>query len=115
MAQAIVSGPVVCAQGKPAVVLKELSNNYKIAELSIRDSEYFYHKGDDKPGQFYKVQITGKQAEIAVDRLERGDFVVAYGQLVQQEYNGKTYLVLKDARFNQPYKDRTEKATSEPF
>ena len=104
MAQATLSGTVVCQQGKPAVTLKELGNNYKVAEFNMRDTEYFYHKGEDKPGQFYKVQVTGKQAEFT-DRLERGDFGVS-GSLVQREYNGRTYLDVKDARYNQPYKQK---------
>lgn len=115
MATATLSGTVVCKQGDPAVTLKELGNNYKIAEFSIRDTEYFYYKGDDKPGQFYKVQVTGKQAEMAVDRLERGDFVTVSGQLVQREYNGKVYLDVKDARYNQPYKAKEESGASDPF
>ena len=117
MAQATLSGTVVCQQGKPAVTLKELGNNYKIAEFSMRDTEYFYYKGEDKPGQFYKVQVTGKQAEFAVDRLERGDFVSVTGQLVQREYNGRTYLDVKDARYNQPYKSKEDSAPSnvDPF
>lgn len=115
MATATLSGTVVCKQGEPAVTLKELGNNYKIAEFSLRDTEYFYYKGDDKPGQFYKVQVTGKQAELAVDRLNRGDFVSVTGQLVQREYNGRIYLDVKDARYNQPYKAREEGASTDPF
>ena len=63
MAQVNLSGTVVCKQGDPAVTLKTLGNDYTIAEFSIRDTEYFYYKGDDKPGQFYKVQVGGKAAE----------------------------------------------------
>ena len=106
MAQINISGTVVCKQGEAPVTLKTLGNDYTIAEFSVRDTEYFYYKGDDKPGQFYKVQVGGKSAEIVADRLERGDFVSVTGQLVQRVYNDKTYLDVKDARVNQPYKER---------
>jgi single-stranded DNA-binding protein len=106
MAQVTLSGTVCCKQGDPAVTLKKLGNDYTVAEFSIRDTEYFYYKGDDKPGQFYKVQVGGKAAEFLPDRLERGDFVSVTGQLVQREYNGRTFLDVKDARVNQPYKER---------
>ena len=108
MAQINISGTVVCKQGDQAVTLKTLGNDYTIAEFSVRDTEYFYYKGDDKPGQFYKVQVGGKSAEIVADRLERGDFVSVTGQLVQRVYNDKIYLDVKDARVNQPYKAKDE-------
>tara|TARA_B100001173_G_scaffold271711_1_gene249831 strand:- start:3775 stop:4107 length:333 start_codon:yes stop_codon:yes gene_type:complete len=108
MAQATLSGTVVCKEGTAAVTLKSLSESYTIAEFSVRDTEYFYYKGDDKPGQFYRVQVGGKQAEIIADRLERGDFVSVTGQLVQNVYNDKTYLNVKDARVNQAYKEKKE-------
>ena len=114
MAQVNISGTVVCKQGEPAVTLKTLGDSYTIAEFSVRDTEYFYYKGDDKPGQFYKVQVGGKSAEIWADRLERGDFVSITGQLVQRIYKDKLYLDVKDARVNQPYKERPE-ADSDAF
>jgi len=111
MAQVTLSGTVVCKQGEEPVTLKTLGNDYTIAEFSVRDTEYFYYKGDDKPGQFYKVQVSGKQAEYLPGQLERGDFVSVTGQLVQRTYNDRTYLDVKDARLNQPYKPR---ASAEP-
>ncbi len=108
MAQVNISGTVVCKQGDPAVTLKTLGESYTIAEFSVRDTEYFYYKGDDKPGQFYRVQVGGKSAEILAGRLERGDFISVTGQLVQRVYKDKTYLDVKDARVNQPYKERPE-------
>ena len=106
MAQVNLSGTVVCKEGTPAVTLKTLGESYTIAEFSVRDTEYFYHKGDDKPGQFYRVQVGGKAAEFLPDRLERGDFVSVTGQLVQNTVGDKIYLNVKDARVNQPYKER---------
>ena len=108
MAQVNISGTVVCKQGEPPVTLKTLGESYTIAEFSVRDTEYFYSKEDPKPGQFYKVQVGGKAAEFLPDRLERGDFVSVTGQLVQREYEGKRYLDVKDARVNQPFKERPE-------
>ena len=115
MAQVNLSGTVVCKEGTPAVTLKTLGESYTIAEFSVRDTEYFYHKGDDKPGQFYRVQVGGKAAEFLPERLERGDFVSVTGQLVQSVYNDKTYLNVKDARVNQPYKERTAPASTDAF
>ena len=106
MAQVNLSGTVVCKQGDPAVTLKTLGSDYTIAEFSLRDSEYFYSKEDPKPSQFYKVQVGGKSAQYIADKLERGDFVAVTGQLVQREYNGRTFLDVKDARVNTPYKER---------
>jgi len=114
MAQTMVSGTVVCKQGEPAATLRELNSGTKSLEFSVRDTEYFYFKGDSKPGQFYKVQVIGKQAEILAERIERGDFIVANGQQVMREYNGRTYVDIKDARVNMPYKakDETDVASS---
>ena len=113
MAQINISGTVVCKQGDAPVTLKTLGNDYTIAEFSVRDTEYFYFKGDDKPGQFYRIQVGGKSAEIVADRLERGDFVSITGQLVQRVYNERTYLDVKDARVNQPYKE--QKSSGDAF
>ena len=46
MAQVNISGTVVCKQGEEPVTLKTLGNDYTIAEFSVRDTEYFYFKGD---------------------------------------------------------------------
>ncbi|HAW75191.1 MAG TPA: single-stranded DNA-binding protein [Alteromonas australica] len=108
MAQATLSGTVVCKEGTPPVSLRNISDSFTIAEFSVRDTEYFYYKGDDKPGQFYRVQVGGKQAEIIANSLERGDFVSVTGQLIQNVYNDKTYLNVRDARVNQPYKEKKE-------
>jgi len=115
MAQVTLSGTVVCKEGTPAVTLKTLGESYTIAEFSVRDTEYFYHKGDEKPAQFYRVQVGGKAAEFLPDRLERGDFVSVTGQLIQSVYNDKTYLNVKDARVNQPYKERKAPASTDAF
>ena len=115
MAQVNLSGTVVCKEGTPPVTLKTLGESYTIAEFSVRDTEYFYSKEDPKPGQFYRVQVGGKAAEFLPDRLERGDFVSVTGQLIQSVYNDKTYLNVKDARVNQPYKERKAPASTDAF
>ena len=115
MAQVTLSGTIVCKEGTPAVTLKTLGESYTIAEFSVRDTEYFYSKEDPKPGQFYRVQVGGKAAEFLPDRLERGDFVSVTGQLIQSVYNDKTYLNVKDARVNQPYKERKAPASTDAF
>ena len=115
MAQVTLSGTVVCKEGTPAVTLKTLGESYTIAEFSVRDTEYFYHKGDEKPAQFYRVQVGGKAAEFLPERLERGDFVSVTGQLIQSKVGDRTYLNVKDARVNQPYKERNATVSTDAF
>ena len=112
MARISISGKVTGKQGEPAVTIRELGQNgFKVAEFSVVDTEYFYHKGDDKPGQFYRARVTGKQAEWA-EQLERGDFISVSGQLVAKEYNGRTYLNIEDASYNAPRKDTPSRGGS---
>lgn len=98
MASVSLAGKVTGKQGEPAVTVREFGNGGKLAKFSMVDNEYFYSKDDDKKGQFYSVEVGGKQAEIVVDRLQRGTPIAVTGQLVQREYNGKTYFDVKNAR-----------------
>lgn len=99
MASISLAGTVTGKQGEPAVQIREFGNGGKIAKFSIVDKEYFYVKeGDDRKGQFYAVEVSGKQAEIVADRLNRGDKLAVTGQLVQRDYNDRTYLDVKNAR-----------------
>ena len=99
MASISLGGKVTGKQGEPAVTVREFGNGGKVAKFSVVDSEYFYVKeGDERKGQFYSVEVTGKGAEIVADRLERGDRVAVHGQLVQRDYNDRTYLDVKNAR-----------------
>ena len=99
MASISLGGKVTGKQGEPAVSVREFGNGGRVASFSVVDSEYFYVKeGDERLGQFYSVEVTGKAAEIVADRLERGDRVAVHGQLVQREYQGKKYLDVKNAR-----------------
>jgi len=98
MASISLGGKVTGKQGEPAVTVREFGNGGKIAKFSMVDNEYFYSKDDEKLGQFYSVEVTGKGADIVVDRLERGDRVTVHGQLVQRKYNEKIYLDVKAAR-----------------
>lgn len=98
MASISLGGKVTGKQGEPAVTVREFGNGGKIAKFSMVDSEYFYSKDEDKLGQFYSVEVTGKGAEIVADRLERGDRVAVHGQLVQRKYQEKIYLDVKGAR-----------------
>ena len=99
MAAISLGGKVTCKEGAEAVTVREFGNGGKIAKFSVVDNEYFYVKeGDDRKGQFYSVEVSGKQADIVADRLSRGDQVTVHGQLVQRDYNDKTYLDVKNAR-----------------
>jgi single-stranded DNA-binding protein len=98
MASISIGGKVTCKEGAEPVTVREFGNGGKIAKFSVVDTEYFYSKDDDKKGQFYSVEVSGKGAEIVVDRIQRGDRVAVHGQLVQREYNDRTYLDVKSAR-----------------
>jgi single-stranded DNA-binding protein len=99
MASISLAGTVTGKQGEPAVTVREFGNGGKVAKFSIADKEYFYVKeGEDRKGQFYSVEVTGKSAEIVADRINRGDKVAVTGQLVQRDYQDKTYLDVKNAR-----------------
>lgn len=99
MASISVSGTVTCKQGSDPVSIKTFQNDNKLGSFSVLDKEYFYVKeGEERFGQFYNVEVNGKAAEIAQDRLQRGDRIAVHGQLVQREYQGKVYLTIKNAR-----------------
>jgi single-stranded DNA-binding protein len=99
MASISIAGKVVCKEGTPPVSLKTFDNGNQLANFSVVDNEFFYVKeGDDRPGQFYNVQVNGKAAEIFADRLQRGDRVAVHGQIVQRVYQDKTYLDIRNAR-----------------
>ena len=98
MAAITTAGKVTCKEGTEAVTIREFGNGGKIAKFSMVDNEYFYVKeGDDRKGQFYSIEVNGKQADIVADRLKRGDRVCVRGQLVQREYNDRIYLDVKQA------------------
>ena len=97
MAAITTAGKVTCKQGTEAVTVREFGNGGKIAKFSMVDQEYFYSKDEEKKGQFYSVEVSGKQADIVADRLQRGDRVCVRGQLVQREYNDRLYLDVKNA------------------
>ena len=98
MAAITTAGKVTGKQGEPAVTVREFGNGGKIAKFNMVDQEYFYVKqGEERPGQFYTCEVSGKQADIVAERLERGDRVCVRGQLVQRQYNDKTYLDIRQA------------------
>ena len=78
--------------------MREFDNGNKIAKFSVVDNEYFYTKDTERKGQFYTVEVTGKAADIVVDRLQRGDRVAVHGQLVQRDYSDRTFLDVRQAR-----------------
>ena len=98
MASVSLAGTVTGKQGEPAVQVRQFDGGMKIAKFSMADREYFYSKDDERKGQFYSVEVSGKAADIVADRLERGDKVAVTGQLVQRDYNDKVYLDVKQAR-----------------
>jgi single-stranded DNA-binding protein len=99
MASISLAGTVTCKQGEAPVTVKTFDSGDSVATFSVVDREYVYaKKGEEAMGQFYRVEVRGKAAQIAADRLQRGDKVAVHGQLVQREYGGKVYLDVKGAR-----------------
>jgi hypothetical protein len=119
MATIVLTGKVVGKQSEPAVSLKEYKSSQggeiKVATFSLNDREYCYFKNkDDNPGQFYRVEVTGKSAEIAVERLNLGTWVSVTGQPVWRQYNGQKFLDVKNAKITLA-EDRKTSSDSEPF
>lgn len=99
MASISIAGTVTGKQGDNPVTVKQFDSGDSVATFSVVDREYVYTKpGAESSGQFYRVEVRGKSAQIAADRLQRGDKVGVTGQLVQREYGGKTYLDVKNSR-----------------
>lgn len=99
MASISLAGTVTGKQGESPVTVKQFDSGDSVATFSVADREYVYSKpGSEAMGQFYRVEVRGKAAQIAADRLQRGDKVAVTGQLVQREYNDKVYLDVKGAR-----------------
>jgi len=98
MATISIAGTVVCKEGTAPVSVKTFDSGDQVATFTVMDRAYVYVKpGDDKTGQFYNCQLRGKQAEIAAERVKRGDKIAVTGQLVQREYQGKVYLDIRNA------------------
>lgn len=111
MATITLTGKVTGKQGEPAVAIREIKD-LKIASFSVNDREYCYFKNkDDNPGQFYRVEVTGKGAEIAAERLQRGSWVTVTGQPVWRQYNGQKFLDVKNAKVI-PCEDRKTEEVS---
>lgn len=118
MANVTISGVVTGRNGESPVVFKVFDSGDMVASFSIADLEYVYAKqGEDRQGQFYRVEVRGKAAEIANERISRGMFVSASGQLVQRTYNEKLYLDVKNARLTFPKAEGGSKTEREelPF
>ena len=99
MATISLAGTITGREGEPAVTIKQFDSGDKVASFSVADRQYVYaKKGEEAKGQFYRCEVRGKAAEIAEDRLERGDKVAVTGQLVQRDYNDKVYLDVKNAQ-----------------
>jgi single-stranded DNA-binding protein len=114
MATIAIAGKITCKEGDPAVTLREFGNGGKTAKFNVVDKQYFYVKeGDDRKGQFYSVEVSGKQADIVADRLSRGDRISVTGQLVQRDYNDRTYLDVKQGQVTF-LEDRVNSSASGP-
>lgn len=99
MATVSIAGTVTGKQGENPCTVRQFDSGNSIVTFSVCDKEYVYAKpGDEKYGQFYRVEVVGKAGMIVNDRLQRGDKVGVVGQLVQREYQGKVYLDVKNAR-----------------
>ena len=117
MASISLAGTVTGKAGESPVTIKTFDSGDSIATFSVADREYVYAKpGEEKAGQFYRCEVRGKAAQIVADRLQRGDKVAVHGQLVQRDYNGKTYLDVKSARVTYLEASKKDEGSgSDPF
>jgi hypothetical protein len=104
MATITLTGKVVGKASEPAVSMREYKGReggeIKVASCSINDREYCYFKNkDDNPGQFYRVEFTGRYADLASDQLELGTWITVVGQPIWRQYNGQKFLDVKNAKF----------------
>ena len=99
MATIALAGTITAKEGTEAITLKTFDSGDQVASFSVVDRQYVYaKKGEEAMGQFYRCEVRGKAAEIAEERLERGDKVAVTGQLVQRDYNDKVYFDVKNAQ-----------------
>jgi len=120
MATITLTGKVVGKASEPPVSVKEYQGRegagMKLASCSINDREYCYFKNkDDNPGQFYRVEFSGRYADLAVDQLELGTWVTVVGQPVWRQYNGQKYLDVKNAKFTLAQDRKTAPDGKLPF
>lgn len=71
--------------------IKFFESGTQVCRISVADRAYVRpeKKGVDSPGQFYDLEVWGKSAEIAADRLSKGSRIAAFGQGVWREYTTK--------------------------
>lgn len=117
MAAISITGTVTARKGEEPVTIKTFPNGDKVASFSVMDWQYVYTKqGEERQGQFYRCEVRGKAAEIASERLKRGDVVGVHGQLVQRLYNDKLFLDVKNSSITYPSKKETSALNDEiPF
>ena len=84
-----------------------------LVTFNIADAEYVYSKqGEKAPGQYYRCQLRGMQAQIATERIKAGMFVAARGQLVQREWNGGRQYTIDNAVVSYPAKGDSAEGNS---
>ena len=91
-----------------------LDSGTAVANFSVADTEYFSFRGDERPGQFYSVQVFGKTAEFSRERLKRGSKVSVSGQLVLEPASegDRIFPTIKNARVQ--FLDPREEEREEP-
>ena len=98
MATISIAGTVTGRTGESPVTVKTFENGDSVASFSVADRAYVHAKpGAERQGQFYRCEVRGKAAEIAAERIKRGDKISVSGQLVQRMYNEKLFLDIKNA------------------
>lgn len=104
MASITLSGKVVGKAGEPAVTIKEIPTNsgqtLKIASFSLLDRDRVRFKNrDDNPGQFYKIELVGRDAEYALEQIQLGTHLAVTGQPVWRKWNDQKILDIKNSRY----------------
>lgn len=103
MAAISITGKIVGKPNSPAVTLKEVKTAngdvLTIANFSVLDRDRVYFKNkEDNPGQFFNVEVIGRDAVYAAENYALGMYVTVYGQPVWRQYNGQKYMDIKNSR-----------------
>jgi single-stranded DNA-binding protein len=104
MATISIAGTVTGKPNESAVTMKSFPSRTPggdadvVASFSVADRAYFYTKqGEERQGQFYRIEVRGKTAEICNERIKRGDQIAVSGQLIQRTYQDRLFLDIRNA------------------
>lgn len=122
MAEVSAYGRVTCKEGAEPFSIRE-GEKYSFLTFSVLDAKptkNFFKDPDDNPGQFYKVEVTGKKyCAYLADQLRKDRIVAVTGQAVWSKYKDQRYLTIKNSEVTfldwHLLKDDKVDTTDDPF